>query len=361
MNDTIFSQRTLIIKKFSKHKFAVSSLYFLIFLYIITTFSEFFSPYSPFQRNRNYLYAPPSKILFFDEDGNFSLIPFVYKMEYKLNLKTFERKYEQNKEKKYFIKFLPKVENYDILFFNLNFKFFGVEDGGQLFIMGTDALGRDVFSRTLYGTRTSLYVGLVGLLFGLILGLFFGGISGYYGGGIDNFIQRMIEFIQSLPTLPLWMALATLVPPNWSPIQVYFSISVVLAIIGWTGLARVVRGKLISLREEDYILAAKLCGARERDIIIKHLLPGFSSYLIVHLTLAIPSMILGETSLSFLGLGIRAPAVSLGTLLQDSQNVQTVTMNPWLLFPGLFVIFIVLAFNFLGDGVRDAADPYKHI
>ena len=356
----VYSQKELIINKFKKHKFAVYSLYFLIFLYIITTFAEFFSPYPTFQRNREFLYAPPSSIHFFDKSGKFSIFPFVYNLKGELDIKTFQRTYVENDEKRYCLVFLPKVESYGILFFKLNRKFIGIEDGGQLFFMGTDGLGRDIFSRTLYGTRTSLYVGLVGLFFGLVLGLFFGGISGYYGGSIDNLIQRFIEFIQSLPTLPLWMALATLVPPDWSPIQVYFSISIVLAIIGWTSLARVVRGKLISLREEDYVLAAKVCGARESDIILKHLLPGFSSYLIVHLTLAIPSMILGETSLSFLGLGIRPPAVSLGTLLQDAQNVQTVTMNPWLLFPGMFVILIVLAFNFLGDGIRDAADPYKH-
>ena len=356
----VYSQKELIINKFKKHKFAVYSFYFLIFLYVITTFAEFFSPYPTFQRNREFLYAPPSTMYFFDKSGKFSLFPFVYDLKGTLDIKTFQRTYVENDEKRYHLVFLPKVESYGILFFTLNRKFIGIEEGGQLFFMGTDGLGRDIFSRTLYGTRTSLYVGLVGLFFGLVLGLFFGGISGYYGGSIDNLIQRFIEFIQSLPTLPLWMALATLVPPDWSPIQVYFSISIVLAIIGWTSLARVVRGKLISLREEDYVLAAKVCGARESDIILKHLLPGFSSYLIVHLTLAIPSMILGETSLSFLGLGIRPPAVSLGTLLQDAQNVQTVTMNPWLLFPGMFVILIVLAFNFLGDGIRDAADPYKH-
>jgi peptide/nickel transport system permease protein len=356
----VYSQKELIINKFKKHKFAVYSFYFLIFLYITTTFAEFFSPYPTFQRNREFLYAPPSSLHFFDKSGKFSLLPFVYDLKGELDIKTFQRTYFENDKKRYHLVLLPKVEAYGILFFTLNRKFIGIEDGGQLFFMGTDGLGRDIFSRTLYGIRTSLYVGLVGLFFGLILGLFFGGISGYYGGSIDNLIQRFIEFIQSLPTLPLWMALATLVPPNWSPIQVYFSISIVLAIIGWTGLARVVRGKLISLREEDYVLAAKVCGARESDIILKHLLPGFSSYLIVHLTLAIPSMILGETSLSFLGLGIRPPAVSLGTLLQDAQNVQTVTMNPWLLFPGMFVIIIVLAFNFLGDGIRDATDPYKH-
>ena len=358
--EIIYSQKKLIVNKFKKHKFAVYSFYFLALLYIITTFAEFFSPYPTFQRNREFLYAPPSSLHFFDKSGKFSILPFVYELKGELDMKTFQRTYVNNDEMKYKIVFFPKVESYSMLFLTLNRKFVGIEEGGQLFLMGTDGLGRDVFSRTLYGIRTSLYVGLVGLLFGLILGLFFGGISGYYGGSIDNFIQRFIEFIQSLPTLPLWMALATLVPPEWSPIQVYFSISIVLAIIGWTGLARVVRGKLISLREEDYVLAAKVCGARESDIILRHLLPGFSSYLIVHLTLAIPSMILGETSLSFLGLGIRPPAVSLGTLLQDAQNVQTVTMNPWLLFPGMFVILIVLAFNFLGDGIRDAADPYKH-
>jgi peptide/nickel transport system permease protein len=213
----------------------------------------------------------------------------------------------------------------------------------------------------LLGARTSLFVGLLGLAISFILGLVFGGISGYYGGTIDLFIQRLTEFFQSLPTLPLWMALAALVPPEWSSIQVYFGISSVLAIIGWTGLARIVRGKLISLREEDYVMAAHLSGVSERAIIARHLLPGFTSYLIVFLTLAIPQMILGETALSYLGLGIRAPAVSLGTLLQDAQNVQTITLSPWLLIPGGLVIFIVIAFNFLGDGLRDAADPYRHV
>jgi peptide/nickel transport system permease protein len=239
--------------------------------------------------------------------------------------------------------------------------FFGVSSPGVYFIFGTDSLGRDVFSRMLLGARTSLFVGLLGLAFGFALGLILGGVSGYYGGAVDTFIQRVIEFLQSLPTLPLWMALAALVPPHWTPIQVYFGISLVLATVGWTSLARVVRGKLISLREEDYVMAAKLSGLSEWAIITRHLLPGFTSYLIVHLTLAIPNMILGETALSFLGLGIQPPAVSLGTLLQDAQNVQSVTLSPWLLIPGGMIMLIVLAFNFLGDGLRDATDPYKQL
>ena len=246
-------------------------------------------------------------------------------------------------------------------FIKTDIHLFGVDDEVVLFLSGTDGLGRDLFSRMLLGARTSLFVGLLGLAIGFVLGLIFGGISGYYGGSADMLIQRMIEFLQSLPTLPLWMALR-----RWSLRigRLYKSIS------GsrwfwrqWAGpaWARVVRGKLISLREEDYVLAAKLSGLNELAIITRHLLPGFLSYLIVHLTLAIPQMILGETALSFLGLGIQPPAVSLGTLLQDSQNVQTVTINPWLLYPGAVVVVIVIAFNFLGDGLRDAADPYKHV
>ncbi|MBZ0302397.1 MAG: ABC transporter permease, partial [Anaerolineae bacterium] len=304
---------------------------------------------------------PPTAIHFVDENGAFQR-PFVYRVANELNMDTFQREYVEETDEKYFLRFFTKGETYQLLgFIETDIHFYGVDEPGVFFLSGTDSLGRDLFSRLLLGARTSLFVGLLGLAFGFVLGLFFGGISGYYGGGLDTLIQRIIEFLQSLPTLPLWMALAALVPAEWTPIQVYFGISLVLATVGWTGLARVVRGKLISLREEDYVMAAKLSGVRERAIITRHLLPGFASYLIVNITLAIPGMILGETSLSFLGLGIRPPAVSLGTLLQDAQNVQTVTLNPWLLIPGGLVIVIVIAFNFLGDGLRDAADPYKHV
>jgi peptide/nickel transport system permease protein len=358
----VLSQRQLIWRKFRRHRVAYLCFYLLILLYFVAIFAEFFAPYGAFQRHREHLLAPPTPIRFIDEDGTLHLRPFVYKMTSELNLDTFQREYVEDTSEKYFLRLFVRGEPYQLLgFIQSDIHFIGVEQPGVFFPAGTDALGRDLFSRMLLGARTSLFVGLLGLAFGFVLGLFFGGISGYYGGGIDTFIQRLIEFLQSLPTLPLWMALAALVPAEWTPIQVYFGISIVLATIGWTGLARVVRGKLISLREEDYVMAAIISGVRERAVITRHLLPGFSSYLIVNLTLSIPQMILGETALSFLGLGIRPPAVSLGTLLKDAQNVQTVTLNPWLLIPGGLVIVIVLAFNFLGDGLRDAADPYKHV
>ena len=228
-----------------------------------------------------------------------------------------------------------------------------------MFLFGTESLGRDLFSRTICAARISLSIGLVGVLLSFAIGLTLGGISGFFGGGIDTFIQRVIEFIISIPTIPLWMALAAALPREWTVLQVYFGIVVILSLVRWGSLARVVRGKLLELREHDFTMAARIAGMREGTIIARHMLPSFASYLIVHLTLAIPEIVLAETALSFLGLGLRAPAVSWGVLLQRAQNVRSVAVYPWLMIPGLFVVATVMAFNFLGDGLRDAADPYK--
>ena len=235
---------------------------------------------------------------------------------------------------------------------------FGTRDG-EAFLLGTDRLGRDMLSRVIHGARISLSIGLLGVLISFVLGCILGGVSGYYGGTVDLIVQRTIEFIISIPTIPLWMALSAALPANWPALRVYFAITVILALQGWAGLARVVRGKLLELREEEFVMAARIAGQGGGAIIRRHLLPSFMSYLIVNITLAIPGMILGETALSFLGLGLRPPVVSWGVLLKDAQNFRTVSIHPWLLIPGIFVVVTVLMFNFLGDGLRDAADPYK--
>lgn len=356
----VASQRQLIWRRFRRHKLAVASLVVLATMYLLAAFSPFVGPYGPRERFDDYLSMPPHRLHFFDEEGTFHLRPFVYGVSSELDLDTFQREYEVDTSQQYPIQFLHAGSDYELFgLVETNIHLFGVEEPGVWFPFGTDELGRDLFTRILFGARISLTVGLVGIALSFVLGCILGGISGYYGGKPDMIVQRTIDFLISIPTIPLWMALSAIVPATWSPLRVYFGISVVLSIVGWTGLARVVRSKLISLREEDYVMAAQLAGARERTIIRRHLLPGFTSYLIVNLTLAIPGMILGETALSFLGIGIRPPAISWGTLLQDAQTVGTVILQPWLMIPGAFVIITVMAFNFIGDGLRDAADPYK--
>ena len=354
----IASQWQLMWRKFKKHKLAIFGGTVLAILYILAIFCGFFSPYNIYKRHTQYVDCPPQKIHFFDENG-FHLRPFVYGIKREIDPKTWRKIYTENKTKKYPIYFLIHGNKYKFWnLFETDIHLFGVKEG-TIFLFGTDKLGRDLFSRNFSAARISLSIGLVGVTLSFVLGAILGGLSGYYGGAADTIIQRVIEYLISIPTIPLWMALSAAVPLHWSPIKVYFGITIILSIVGWCGLARVVRGKLLGLREEDFVMAAKIAGATDGRVITRHLLPSFLSYLIVSLTLAIPAIIIGEIALTFLGLGIRPPAVSWGTLLEDARNVRALTLHPWLLIPGLFVIVTVLVFNFLGDGLRDAADPYK--
>lgn len=355
------SQWKLMRLKFRKHKLAQLALVVLGLFYLVATFCEVVAPYQTDRDFQKHLFAPPTRIRFFvEEEGSRRFVgPYVYGLKGTVDQK-FNRIFEVNPEERFPIRFWVRGDEYKLWgLWKTDRHLFGVDEPGYLFLFGTDRLGRDVFSRVIYGTRVSLTIGLVGVLLSFLLGLIIGGVSGYFGGVIDELIQRAIDLLVSIPTLPLWMALAAAVPREWTTIQTYFAITIVLSIVGWAGLARTVRGKLLALREEDFAVAARVSGVSEWRIITRHLLPLFLSYIVVAITLAIPHMILGETALSFLGLGLQAPAVSWGVLLKDAQQIVSVALRPWLLLPSFFVIITVLMFNFLGDGLRDAADPYS--
>ena len=355
-------QWAMVWNKFRKHRLAVVALFVVGFIYFIALFAEFLAPFDPGKFDPRYTFAPPQSIGLFVDDGaggsRFQL--HVTGFDIVLNPTSFRREFTPDPSQIIPIGFFVAGSSYKMWgLFEMNLHFIGPLDATQpMLLVGADRLGRDLLSRTIHGTRISMSIGLVGVGLSLLIGMILGGISGYRGGMVDRVIQRVIEFIRSVPTIPLWLGLAAAMPKDWPPLQVYFSILIILSLIGWTEIARVVRGRFLSLRTDDFVIAARLDGVSEFRLIMRHMMPSLYSHIIAAITLAIPNMILAETSLSFLGLGLQPPIVSWGVLLQDTQNLRAITQAPWLFVPGICVVVAVLSLNFLGDGVRDAADPY---
>jgi peptide/nickel transport system permease protein len=359
------TQWQLTVRRFRRHRLALACLYFLAALYFVALFAPFFAPYPPGWRDTHRATCPPMLPAWNWQDGWHTPL-----LRQEIDPETLRHDYVRVPDRHVPLGFLVRGEPYRLLGpWGGQWRFFGVDrvraDALGLapseqvwFGLGADRFGQDLLSRLIQGSRVSLSIGLVGVAMNFFLGVLLGGISGYFGGRIDNLIQRTIEVVNAFPNIPLWLALAAVIPASWSSLQTYFAITVLLSLLSWTGLARVVRGKILSLREEDYAVAARLMGASHSRIILRHLVPGFTSHIVVALTLAVPGMILGETALSFLGLGLRPPVVSWGVLLQDCLNLQVIANYPWLLMPVVMITATVLAFNFLGDGLRDAADPH---
>ncbi len=355
----ILSVRQIMWLRFKRNRLAMFGASFLIIMYLVALFAGFLAPYGVRTTFDAYVSAPPHGLRFVDAEGRFHLRPFVYGLESAVDPQTFRRTYVPNTDERYPLRFFVTGEPYRLFgLIPATVHLFGVEAPGQLFLLGTDRQGRDLFTRILYGSQVSLTVGLIGVFLSLVIGTVLGVATGYFGGVFDNVVQRFIEVLLAFPQIPLWLALAALVPPTWSSVQVFFGISVVLSLVNWGSLARQVRGMVYALREEDYIVAARYTNCSDWRIITQHLAPNTLSHVLVIATLAIPSMILGETALSFLGLGIRPPMTSWGLLLNEAQHVRVLLQQPWLLTPAIFVIATIISFNFLGDGLRDAADPF---
>ena len=360
------SQGQLVRMRFARHRLAVYSLYLLGILYAMAIASEFVAPYDPNLTHLHHTAAPPQPVRFSWAHGLHTL-----GIERERNPVDLTTHYTTDPSHIIPLRFFAAAEAKLWGVVPIRHVLFGIDharyralhagrtDEATFFLLGSDRYGRDLYSRIVHGARISLSIGLVSIAISFLLGVVVGGISGFYGGAVDTVIQRLIEILQSIPGLPLWIALGAILPPDWSDLKTYFGITVVLSLLGWTDLARTVRSKLMSLREEDYAVAARLLGASHRRIIFRHLLPGFTSHILVSLSLTVPGMILGETALSFLGLGLRPPVVSWGVLLQDCMNLDEVLRAPWLMMPTMFVVTTVLSFNFIGDGLRDAADPYR--
>ncbi|GAB3412311.1 ABC transporter permease [Flindersiella endophytica] len=353
------SQWRLVWRRFRKHRLAMAGSVVVCLIYFVVIFAEFLAPATTVAQHEKYAYAPPQKLHYHSQGSGFGM--YVYGYDVRRDPETFELTFTVDESNRIPVGLFVRGDEYRLWgLIPMDRHLIGPKQAGDPFYLwGADRAGRDMLSRIIYGSRVSLSIGLVGIAVSFVLGLIFGGISGYYGGRADALIQRIIEFLMAVPTLPLWLALSAAVPSDWGPLTRYFAISVILSVLGWTGLARVVRGRFLSLREEDFVLAARLDGCSRNRIIFKHMVPSFTSHVIASLTMAVPGMILGETALSFLGLGLQSPAVSWGVLLQDAQNIRTVETAPWLMLPGAAIFATVLAMNFVGDGLRDSADPYK--